>query len=177
MAGYLAETMASLSIPLNQTYDDMGNSIIHCVATWGDNYSHVLEYLIRIGTSGTCATFDLNATNHRGFLAISSFRPSQIIRFFMAISTVKFDGLIIWIQSAELIFDQKVMTNKEELCWLWIINFFLGRTALHEAVLLFRPDCHPQHSVINNIQLLLDYGADVRLPVFLLVLPHTFEIS
>jgi len=104
MTGYLAETMTSLSIPLDQTYDDKGNSIIHCVAIWGDHYSHVLEYLIRIATSGASGAFDLNATNHR------------------------------------------------------------GRTALHEAVLLFRPDCHPQHSVINNIQLLLDYGADAGLP-------------
>ena len=47
------------------------------------------------------------------------------------------------------------------------MGFFLGRTALHESVLLFRTDCHPQHSVINNIQLLLDYGTDVGIPVFL----------
>lgn len=65
VAGYLAETMSALRIPLNQTYEK-GNTLIHYLAIWGDDFNEVLRYLVRIRTPDDKIAFDLNARNHTG---------------------------------------------------------------------------------------------------------------
>jgi len=69
VAGYLAETMASLGIRLNQSYEK-GNTVIHHLAKYGDEYATVLEYLIRIKQPNGCPAFDLDARNHEGRSAL-----------------------------------------------------------------------------------------------------------
>lgn len=59
--------MATLRIPLNQTYQK-GNTIIHYLAMWGDECSEVLQYLVRVRTPDDKPAFDLNALNHMGNL-------------------------------------------------------------------------------------------------------------
>ena len=72
MAACLAETMVKLNVSTDQEYNNNGDTLIHCVTMWGDDYSHVLEYLIRIPkladhSNQTFQTaFDLNRTNHQG---------------------------------------------------------------------------------------------------------------
>ena len=65
VAGYLAETMSALRIPLNQTYEK-GNTIIHYLSMWGDEFFEVLRYLVRVRTPDNKLAFDLNARNHTG---------------------------------------------------------------------------------------------------------------
>ncbi len=73
VAGYLAETMASLGIRLNQSYEK-GNTVIHHLAKYGDEYATVLEYLIRIKQPNGCPAFDLDARNHEG-MTLFEFLP------------------------------------------------------------------------------------------------------
>lgn len=65
VAGYLAETMSALRIQLNQTYEK-GNTLIHYLAIWGDEFNQVLSYLVRVRTPDDKLAFDLNARNHTG---------------------------------------------------------------------------------------------------------------
>jgi hypothetical protein len=65
VAGYLAETMSALRIPLNQTYEK-GNTIIHYLSMWGDEFFEVLRYLVRVRTPDNKLAFDLNSRNHTG---------------------------------------------------------------------------------------------------------------
>ncbi|XP_046437513.1 uncharacterized protein LOC124188739 [Daphnia pulex] len=69
VAGYLAETMSALRIPLNQTYEK-GNTVIHYLAMWGDEFYEVLRYLVRVRTPDNKLAFDLNARNHTGRSAL-----------------------------------------------------------------------------------------------------------
>lgn len=69
VAGYLAETMSALRIPLNQTYEK-GNTVIHYLAMWGDDYNEVLRYLVRVRAVDNKLAFDLNARNHTGRSAL-----------------------------------------------------------------------------------------------------------
>lgn len=69
VAGYLAETMSALRIPLNQTYEK-GNTVIHYLAMWGDDYNEVLRYLVRVRAVDNKLAFDLNARNHTGKMFI-----------------------------------------------------------------------------------------------------------
>lgn len=81
VSGYLAETMCSLNIPLNQTYEK-GNTIIHYLAIWGDEFNDVLRYLVRIRTADNKPAFDLNARNHTGTAYKSIFLKFEMSFFF-----------------------------------------------------------------------------------------------
>ena len=76
VAGYLAETMASLGIRLNQSYEK-GNTVIHHLAKYGDEYATVLEYLIRIKQPNGCPAFDLDARNHEGMTLFTFFADTS----------------------------------------------------------------------------------------------------
>ena len=65
VAGYVAETMSSLGLSLNQTFQK-GDSLIHNVVTWGDEYNQVLRYLLRVKMPDGRPAFDINARNHTG---------------------------------------------------------------------------------------------------------------
>lgn len=70
VAGYLAETMAALRIPLNQLHQK-GNTLVHYLAMWGDECSEVLQYLVRVRTADDRPAFDLNILNHMGNPSLS----------------------------------------------------------------------------------------------------------
>ena len=73
--------MCSLNIPLNQTYEK-GNTIIHYLAIWGDEFNDVLRYLVRIRTADNKPAFDLNARNHTGTAYKSIFLKFEMSFFF-----------------------------------------------------------------------------------------------
>ena len=68
--------MASLGIRLNQSYEK-GNTVIHHLAKYGDEYATVLEYLIRIKQPNGCPAFDLDARNHEGMTLFTFFADTS----------------------------------------------------------------------------------------------------
>ena len=80
VAGYLAETMSILGVPLSQTYQK-GNTIVHYLAKWGDEFAAVLKYLIRVRRLDGSLAFDLDARNHEGRSAlqdaVTAYRPAS----------------------------------------------------------------------------------------------------
>ena len=140
VAGYLAETMSALRIPLNQTYEK-GNTLIHYLSMWGDEFNEVLRYLVRIKTPDDKMAFDLNARNHTG-------TPKKE-------RTFRLDLILIFVLSAGLLLSGRCCVPRS-----------IGRSALHETVMLYLPNDTVGEGFIKNIQLLLENGADAGLSVF-----------
>lgn len=132
--------MSGLRIPLNQTYQNKSNTLIHEISSWG--YVQVLQYLVRVRTAdGTRPAFDLNASNREGpFFCSLSVYHAQI--------------------SMEL-------GPNLALFWLLCVTGHVktGRSALHDAVAHYQEGDPFSSDHIKVIQLLLDHGADAGLSV------------
>ncbi|XP_065565683.1 uncharacterized protein LOC136030556 isoform X2 [Artemia franciscana] len=65
VAGYLAETMAELSLDLGVTFKK-GNTLFHYIATVGDDMTTILAYLARIKKPNGKQAVNFNVHNHNG---------------------------------------------------------------------------------------------------------------